>query len=443
MDWRYDESGNESAAIATDAAELDCTSGSIVLADLEDSEREPRRAILPLDSADVPFVTIPEVFTCIHQGDQQKSTVAMYPGDDALIIFPEIKTNFHGRASHVTARDETTEGELVIDFDEMNHHLRDCVPLDSPKDDEKEIDGEDGEDATDDRRETEVRFVVDDGKLLGAPDKPGIVVGSDGSRVEFSSAADGKIRPIRTTHGDGTVTEFTWNKTGTLEKAVTKASDGRILCAVTRSDGGINYTIGDGNWTHKIKDGQLTVEANGTFQLKGESHEWRSQSKGGITGEFRQSAKKFLCQIDDGSVVLSCKEKGEYLPFQTRLKDSTEIIVSHTNGKPEYVLEKKGDSITEYQRNGDLWTKKTVCSGTEEKSSVGTLTLKRGLLPEFRENVESIKIERTRETPEKLRSSYALATLNKLDLMFDTVWSDAADRLESEVTNKLLLAEMA
>ncbi|MBX9693917.1 MAG: OmpH family outer membrane protein, partial [Cyanobacteria bacterium] len=300
----------------------------------------------------------------------------------------------------------------------------------------------DGDDnADDDPEEEELQFVSTDAPAAAVqvPAKPGSVDGPDGSRIEFDLAPDGKIHPKRITYGDGTSTEYTWTKDGKIAEAVTKAKDGRELVRVSSTDGE-KYTIKlAGGQEFKNLKGEFTVSDDGTFSLKGKGFEWKSQSKGGVVGEY-ESKGKFRCEVGEDSIRTSQEVNGKYLLKLAHLKDGSNLIFTHdrTTGDVNFIFHDNGTRIVEYSKQGEEWTRKI-----NNQETKGTLTLRDGVVPEFREKAGGDKVTEVPKPPEQRDLANAFYLQQRLNVMIDSVWANKYAEAAQELTQKMMTEEIA
>ncbi|MBX9695921.1 MAG: hypothetical protein K2Z81_26280, partial [Cyanobacteria bacterium] len=230
------------------------------------------------------------------------------------------------------------------------------------------------------------------------PDKPASVEGPDGSRIEFDIAPDGSIRAKSITHGDGSTTEYQWNKEGQLSEAVTKTKSGHTLVKIVATDNGVTISLAGQEEEYKNLKGELTVSETGNWCFKGKNHEWKSESRGGICGDIQKSSRRCRLQLVDGSVRMSLEINGAFQLKSTQLKDGTSIAYSFDrSGELTHVFEQRGSGFVEYVRNGKQWVKKTADQEVE-----GTLTLRDGAIPEFSEASQPLKTNDKLPPPEQL-----------------------------------------
>ncbi|MBX9694622.1 MAG: hypothetical protein K2Z81_19705, partial [Cyanobacteria bacterium] len=179
--------------------------------------------------------------------------------------------------------------------------------------------------------------------------------------------------------------------------------------------------------------GELTVDDNGTFSFSGKAHQWRSDCKGGLTGDFQQGQLKIRCQVDEQSVRFSQEVGGKYRLNHAHMQDGTSLIYTYDkkSGDVNFVFEERGNSIVEYIKLGDEWVRK--CNGQEKR---GALTLKDGVIPEFKERVADGSAE-VSEAPEQRDLAHTFNMQQQLDTMLDSVWVSKYAEMTKEITTRL------
>ncbi len=338
-----------------------------------------------------------------------------------------------------TVDDTETEEETETEDDTAAEEETEAEE-DTEAEDETEVEDDTDDDSKIDGTETGDQYCAAPVPRSMVPAKPGSVDGEAGSRIDFDLGPDGKIHPRSITHGDGTVTEYKWSKEGKVTEAVTKSRDGRALFSISAD--GDKFTVKFGAQTYKNVKGELTVADDGTFELTGKDHVWRTESKGTVSGEFKQSGGKFRIEINDEAVRLSEESKGKFLLHQATLKDGTTLIYARDkSGELSHVFEQKGTNFIEYLKDGDHWIRKL--NGNARK---GTVKLRDGIVPEFRESSEGVKVSEGDKVPDSRRTekSGRVETLcRNLDILLESVFTNKASEAIGECTRKIMAEEGA
>ncbi|MBX9693321.1 MAG: hypothetical protein K2Z81_13115, partial [Cyanobacteria bacterium] len=270
-----------------------------------------------------------------------------------------------------------------------------------------------------------------------ATDMPGGTINGDNSRIEFERGQDGKDHPKRIIHGDGTTTEYTWTKDGRVSEALTRAKGGRELVRISANE--------DGKYVIKLSTGQvyanlngsIEVAENGTFTFTAKNHKWTSQPEGGITGDLTAGEDKFRLKVTEEWTQTSQQKGDKFVLKFALLKDGSELHFTHDqNQEINFVCHKTGSRTIEYQKVEGGW-EKTV----DGQKTQGTLTLRDGVVPDFRENAAADKGTEAPMSSDQLNNANYLQ--QNLITMLDSLWASKYSEAEQEVMQKIIAEEFA
>lgn len=233
-----------------------------------------------------------------------------------------------------------------------------------------------------------------------AADGPREKKNSDGSTITFQKQADGREHPTKIVHSDGTTTDYTYDRSGNVNKVVEKNAQGQTVSEYKTSDGNAwskvsgpnelpaqifgKLSVGD-DGTHVFRDAQFgittTRTADGTLKIVDAQGKTLLENKVKPIEQPAQPAAQpdrpadrpreqpapssgdRVQQNADGSIIEFTRQgDGKAHPTKIVHPDgSTSKYTYDSNGNPNSVTEYKADGtkFSEYKATGDgtTWDK--------------------------------------------------------------------------------------